>query len=609
MPESVSEAPLIFYDDRRQPVAELRIVAEKVDTLQKLTREESAISGEEPIQLLENSTYEFVFSSRECELSESPVISRSKIVARSFVSGRIVPQSYTGLLPFTVFEKGDSKKIVAEAAVEVRSRKLDYREDYRFMLDDIASRCNDLLMNIRSPSMARLATDPVRDQESISQRFAFIGSILKSKEFRDSINRILKMPHRKYVEESDERAIERGVKIGSRTLREIASRVNRRKLPTTHPLYGRMVSKGIAEPSVPTKLSITRNIETTDAPENRFVKHTLNTYGGFLNIILNKLSTQKPSSANTRLINEISQLSGELNSILSHDFFKDISHFKGLSLSSPVLQKKAGYRELLQTWLKFNLAANLSWSGGGAVFGAGKKDMDILYEYWLFFQLHKIVGDIFNLPQADIKELIENQSDGFGLKLKSGEVLSFKGHAVANKKRIDVVFSYNRTFGGSSERAKEGSWSLQMRPDFTLSIYPSEFTIEEAEARELAAHIHFDAKYRMDKLEEIFVDDSPNSDEEIIPKQVGKATKPDLLKMHSYKDAIKRTVGSYVLYPGSEDKILREYEDILPSLGAFAVRPDNKDSTAPAKNVSDFIKAVVEHVGKEATDRERTNSI
>lgn len=46
--------------------------------------------------------------------------------------------------------------------------------------------------------------------------------------------------------------------------------------------------------------------------------------------------------------------------------------------------------------------------------------------------------------------------------------------------------------------------------------------------------------------------------------------------MHTYNDAIRRTVGSYVLYPGdfdSKKKNYRLFEEVLPGVGAFAIKP------------------------------------
>ena len=44
--------------------------------------------------------------------------------------------------------------------------------------------------------------------------------------------------------------------------------------------------------------------------------------------------------------------------------------------------------------------------------------------------------------------------------------------------------------------------------------------------------------------------------------------------MHAYKDAIRRTGGAYILYPGTDNQNpLKGFHEIIPGLGAFAIRP------------------------------------
>ena len=39
------------------------------------------------------------------------------------------------------------------------------------------------------------------------------------------------------------------------------------------------------------------------------------------------------------------------------------------------------------------------------------------------------------------------------------------------------------------------------------------------------------------------------------------------------KDAIRRTAGAYVLYPGAQNQNWQGFHEIIPGLGAFAIRP------------------------------------
>jgi predicted component of viral defense system (DUF524 family) len=247
-----------------------------------------------------------------------------------------------------------------------------------------------------------------------------------------------------------------------------------------------------------------------------------------------------------------------------------------------VLQRRSGYRELLQAWLKFNFAAKLSWSGADDVFGAGKKNVALLYEYWLFFVLLDVVAKQLDIGPSAIAQLLHPTRDGFDLRLKSGIAQSVQGVYESTGRKMRARFSYNRTFPGEPTNAGVtypigGSWTRAMRPDFTLSLWPDDMTESEAEVQESMVHVHFDAKYRVESIYGLFgVESEPEVDDEPSNGRVeGKPVRSDLLKMHAYRDSIRRTEGAYVLYPGplTGDHMWTEYHEIIPGLGAFSVRP------------------------------------
>ena len=91
----------------------------------------------------------------------------------------------------------------------------------------------------------------------------------------------------------------------------------------------------------------------------------------------------------------------KIESHLFHPVFKEIERPTTLKLNSTVLQRKSGYRELLTAWLQFDLAAKLIWKGGEDVYKAGKRDIAILYEYWLFFVLYDLMNTKFKLENSN----------------------------------------------------------------------------------------------------------------------------------------------------------------------------------------------------------------
>src|SRR5690606_6737162 len=96
----------------------------------------------------------------------------------------------------------------------------------------------------------------------------------------------------------------------------------------------------------------------------------------------------------------------------------------------------------------------------------------------------------------------------------------------------------------------------------------------EAEKQELIVHVHFDAKYKIANLTDFLEQNTENDlDEEKAENRKGIYKNADLLKMHAYKDAIRRTGGAYVLYPGDKSINQKGFHEIIPGLGAFPVKP------------------------------------
>jgi hypothetical protein len=77
--------------------------------------------------------------------------------------------------------------------------------------------------------------------------------------------------------------------------------------------------------------------------------------------------------------------------------------------------------------------------------------------------------------------------------------------------------------------------------------------------------------------------------------------------MHAYRDAIRRSAGAYVLYPGNgTGETRREFHELLPGLGAFPLRPRPGGEVAGAEELAGFIRDISRHVANQASAMERT---
>jgi len=566
--------------------------------------------SESQFQILEGNCYEYYFNKENFQLSASisNIIIPSK---RHSSSGRIVPNIYVGTLTLDILNTSENfaiSKIDIEVLATKFNQELDksYRENYRFMLEDITDKCTELLMQINSPVHQTFEINFDSNHNTVYQRFCFIQSILNNSDFTESVQKVISNPKTDWYEENEISDIRKIRRVSNYALRQIVSGTNRVALPENHSLRNSKIN------SVPLKINSYRKIENLDTSENRFIKHVLEVFKKFCEDCLVIFSSKQLSKP----IQEAVHLIHILESHLNHPFFQDINPPTSLKLNSPVLQKRSGYREILNRWLQFDLASKLIWKGGEDVYNAGKKDIASLYEYWLFFTLYDLIKEKFNIQSIKFddkayKHLIVPTSDGLNVMVKSGKHTALEGIYTKRNRDLKIKFSYNRTFKGgvSYIESKSGSWTAPLRPDYTLSIWSNSFSEEQAEANESIVHIHFDAKYKITNfyqtvhpnLEGIELEQTLNQEE--IDERKGTYKNVDLLKMHAYKDAIRRTSGAYILYPGAKEKPFRGFHEIIPGLGAFSVNPSNNKSEI--NELSKFIDSIIYHLLDRTSQREQ----
>ena len=557
--------------------------------------ENNQYTNEPQFQLKEGCFYDYEFSNKDYRLTCNDQENIVQKRARNEHIGRISTNIFVGTLSLEIFNTNEPNK-KWEQKLEVQSTKTSYRKDYQYMLNSITEKSTDLILQANSPVSHSFETDFNADNKTLYQRFAFVKSIINSEEFEDAIHRIISSPTTKWTEEAEETDVRKIKRFRNNEIKQLINSNNRTKLSSNHSLYSSKLK------SVATKISSYKKIESVDTSENRFIKHALETFSKFCMDIGNH------PNAGQRLKYEANIVTEKLENHLQHSLFKEISRPTTLKLNSPTLQKKEGYREILKVWLKFDLAAKLIWDGGEDVYSGGKKDIATLYEYWLFFKLLDVLKSIFEIEPKELEQLIVSNSNNLNLQLKQGKFTALKGTFTKEHRDLNIRFNYNRSFVGNDNISKSGSWTTTLRPDYTLSIWPTNLNEKDAEEKEQIVHIHFDAKYKIANINQII---ESNQDEEDLNNEKkanlkGIYKNADLLKMHAYKDAIRRTSGAYVLYPGDTNKRLKGFHEVLPGLGAFPIKPsENSNETIHLEN---FLKEVLGHFLNNASQRENIAS-
>jgi hypothetical protein len=351
--------------------------------------------------------------------------------------------------------------------------------------------------------------------------------------------------------------------------------------------------------TVPRRITQTSADITYDTVPNRFVKYVLTRWRNIAADIDALVSGASASEQRGR--REARLVISDLEMALSSPAMAEAGALDAFPHANQVLQGRAGYREILEAFLLAEAAASINWEDRGQLFKAGQRDVASLYEYWVFLELVRVVE---KLPGfwVDKRKLIRRSENGLSLELRRTGTAVVTARGARRATPIVVKLWFNKTFSATSEESN-ASWTVAMRPDCSIQIVP--------EGRFLSADtwLHFDAKYRIQELTQGLEEPSHEP-----PVQEGlgnqRPVASDLAKMHAYRDAIRRTAGAYVLYPGGDDAATvrhAEYHEILPGLGAFALRPteDGEASSKTSSALIGFLDEVVDHVAAQGTDAER----
>jgi len=557
-----AEATLVLALLPREPLADraLRIAPE----------EETRGMGTERVQLLEGMEYRYAVEGLVGDVTCEPevVFTPDDAAGRT---GRLRPRLHVGRMELTI-RQGDR---VLRAAVEVRSRKVDYLRDYRGMLRDLGTLMAEVVMRGFAASGQRFASDTTRDPPTLYQRFALLRSLLDDGTLDAALREVVTRPHRRWVRRHEAVPPGRPLPAGSHVARQLARPGPRRPWPGA--------PAGSALDTLPLRLDAVRTEETLDTAENRFVAHALRRWLSLLDDLRGRVD------ARARV--EVDTLADRLAAHLRHAVFADLGAMQRVPAESQVLQKREGYREVFRLFFAMEAAAMLAWTPDEGTWHAGVRDVAALYEYWACLRLAGVVARVCGVP-LDPAALLREHEGGLKVSLRRGDAPVVEVMVTQHGRPIDVAFYYNRTFAGDTASRRGGSWTRGMRPDCSLRIAPR---APEAEP----VWLHFDAKYRIEAVTELFGGEGEAA-------VTGRAQRDDLAKMHAYRDAIRRTAGAFVVYPGTDLARFERYHELLPGLGAFPLAP--KEAEGPARGeaeIEDFVRAVIDHAAGRATQHER----
>ena len=378
------------------------------------------------------------------------------------------------------------------ARFEVFPLKLDYRQDYKRMRDEVAAITRNLVMTVQARTFGSASAAPIENPtlvEWLSLARRYFGELVAA------ANAIARNPHSRLVKSVVSTPVDRSRKVDERKLgrqlRRPVSRVGANTKNFPMPLPERV-------PGVVSRL-------TFDTAENRYIKALLLETRKSLQKLIRTETTGDDDADFTAEQKffaaarpDAIKMLRQVQVLLNAPYLREVTIAAPTRPSSLVLQQHPHYAAFARTSRLLN--SGLALDGG--LLQIGVKDIALLYEYWCFLKLVNLLSEGYTLEQ---QSLVKVKHTKITVTLEKGVEAAIKYRNRETGQELLLI--YNRLFNRLP--------TVGQQPDNVIQI-----------ASENNLYI-FDAKYRLAFTAQY-------------QKQYGGIgpTVDDINTMHRYRDAI-----------------------------------------------------------------------
>ena len=378
--------------------------------------------------------------------------------------------------------------------VEVFPSKLDYLTDYEQMLAEVQEILTGLAMEyLRSTfHLGQVVSVP---EPSHIEWLVLLRHVADDLEL--AAHQVSHRPVRGLVREPRKMRTEKVKRVDS----SVRSSVLRGR--GTGALYD--LGQGLA---VREKLTESHARPTLETPEHRWIAAQLRSISRRIGLIRLQ-EAEKPSSPRRKqVLKELDALEARILRLRHLEPFTCTGEPPSAGFSSLQLLIAPGYREVYRCCLVLLLGLRIE---GGPVH-LSVKDLNLLYEYWCYLALLRLLSDVTGQP-IPVQEFFSIEQQGLQVRLKKGKQSSVCFDQAGARK---ITCTYNPCF-------QNDSILIPQQPDMVI-------TLESPGWQKL--HLILDAKYRIDMTPEYLRRySSPGPPEDA------------LNVMHRYRDAILEREG------------------------------------------------------------------
>lgn len=439
----------------------------------------------------------------------------TKLSRSNLITGNLHFRNEVGLSTMEIRKNG--KKLFS-FTIEVFPTKLDYRKDYKALLDEVNAEVYNLAFSFIRRTYLR-ASRKQYTEPSLTEFYRILREHFD--EYMTAINHIEGHPHHQLVTTYEE--------VRGDRLRKQDSRGRAYLRKNAHRFFDSSVGLKLGNRTVmPEKGLLMKKQQTYDTHENRYVKWSMRRIHARIGQVRDEVMKSykgRNVDPDPQLLDLLDYMKRQLEVHLKKALWQSVGRLDR-SVYSLVMQMGTGYREVFQihTILSQSLVLH------GEIYKMSVKDIATLYEYWTFLKLGQILAKKCIGVEQDV---VKVDRRGLFVNLKQDQTATRTFEHPQTKEKVILHYQYN-----TGKRLP----TVQQKPDSMLRI--------EKKGKDYLFQYIFDAKYRVD------VEGEPG------PQQ------DDINTMHRYRDSIvaeqggryERTAfGAYVLFPWNNEEEYRNH--------------------------------------------------
>ena len=410
------------------------------------------------------------------------------------------------------------------------------------MLRELTDAATTLPFSASEAAAGRYSVSTAPRDDVLYHAFVYLRYILSDRAPEEvrllpALEMIVREPHRLWHSHRHDVRIEAMTRVDAHTPLDLVTRSGIAVTMASLSPSGARLAKRL-RCRLPESVSERKIRPTTDTPENRFVKAFIGQARTIIGRMRSAVSSPRPNAFRRNLLRDCDRMEASLMPIARHSMWEEVGRMVRIPFSSTVLQRRRGYRRVLQHFSRIRLAPTIPLDRDGMRDLLELKNIALLYELWTFFRLVDEISAVLGRPPVRSGRLATGP---FETAFPAGGIYEWDP---------GVRLVYNQRFSRSRKRQRY-SYSVPLIPDIALRIPDGPM-----------ARLHlFDAKFRVQALTDVGLPADDKDDDEKAAERAGSFKRADIYKMHAYRDAIPEARSVWILYPGGEFQFFGKPED------------------------------------------------